>query len=454
MSFASYKAHLASSVATLAAAAGLLALTTTQAAALPAYAMQTGEACSACHVGAFGPQLTPFGREFKMQGYTMRAGDKFTAPVSAMAVFSWVNTAKDQQAPPADHYGLNNNGGLDEASLFLAGGYGKHFGSFAQVTFDGVGRGIAWDNMDLRAVEQTELYGKDLVLGLSVNNNPGIQDPFNTLAAWGFPYTDSDLMPGPDASPIMQGGLEMSVLGANAYAWWDDSVYAEAGVYWMPGHGFFQAVGQDPSDAGGILDGAAPYFRLAYNKDYGDQNWEVGVFGMFPSMYPGNIRSTGTSDHYSDYGVDGSYQFMGDGSNIYTLNTRYTHEEQNLDASYLLGNASKRNNSLDEFRIDGSYYWHNTYGATVGIFNTWGSTDPLLYADNRTFKPDSQGFIFQIDGTLFGRPNSSADSRFNMRVGLQYIAYTQFNGADSNYDGTGRSASDNNTLRIFTWMAL
>jgi hypothetical protein len=443
-----------SAIFALFACLSAVTLTTGEAKAVPAYAIQTGQACAACHVGAFGPQLTPFGREFKMQGYTMRAGDTFTAPVSAMAVFSFVHTAKDQQAPPADHYGLNDNGGLDEASLFLAGGFGNHFGSFAQVTFDGVGRSVAWDNLDLRAIQQTTLEGKDLLLGLSLNNNPGIEDAWNTLGAWGFPYTDSDLMPGPDAAPMMDGGLAQTVLGTSAYAWWDDSIYAEAALYWMPGHGFFQAVGSDPSDAGGIMDGAAPYFRLAYNKDYGDWNWEAGAFGLFPSLYPGNDRSTGKSDHYSDYGIDASYQYMGDSTDIYQVNARYTHEDQDLQATWLLGGAAKRSNSLDEFRLDGSYYWHNTIGGTVGVFATWGSKDPLLYAGDRALKPDSQGFIFQIDGTPFGQDASSADQRFNMRLGLQYIAYSSFNGSGSNYDGTGRNASDNNTLRIFAWFAL
>lgn len=454
MSVTSFKAGLRGALIAVAGAAGLVALSTGQALAIPAYAVQTGEACAACHVGAFGPQLTPFGREFKLQGYTMRAGDTFTAPVSAMAVFSFVHTAKDQQAPPADHYGLNDNGGLDEASLFLAGGFGSHFGSFAQVTFDGVGRSIAWDNLDLRAIQQTTLFGKDVVLGLDLNNNPGIQDVFNTMGPWGFPYTDSDLMPGPDAAPVTAGGFAQTVLGASAYVWWDESVYAEFGLYWMPGRDFMQAVGTDPSDAGGIMDGNAPYFRLAYNEDYGDQNWEVGLFGLFPSLYPDGDRSTGTSDHYEDIGIDASYQFMGDGSDIYQVNARYTHEHQDLAASYLLGNAMHRDNSLDEFRIDGSYYWHNAVGGTVGVFDSWGSTDPIYYGGNRTFTPDSQGFIFQIDGTPFGRDAASSDPRFNIRVGLQYVAYTRFNGADNNYDGSGRSASDNNTLRVFTWLAL
>jgi len=35
--------------------------------AIPAFAAQTGMHCSACHIGF--PQLTPYGRMFKLQGY-------------------------------------------------------------------------------------------------------------------------------------------------------------------------------------------------------------------------------------------------------------------------------------------------------------------------------------------------------------------------------------------------
>ena len=42
----------------------------------------------------------------------------------------------------------------------------------------------------------------------------------------------------------------------------------------------------------------------------------------------------------------------------------------------------------------------------------------------------------------------------NLRVGLQYIGYSKFNGASSDYDGYGRSASDNDTLFAFVWLAL
>src|SRR5947209_12189999 len=56
-------------------APAVLALITTcflprQASALPSFARQTGQKCAACHVGGAWPQLTPWGRFFKLSGYT------------------------------------------------------------------------------------------------------------------------------------------------------------------------------------------------------------------------------------------------------------------------------------------------------------------------------------------------------------------------------------------------
>src|ERR1700731_4891 len=41
--------------------------------AVPSFARQTGQPCAACHT-AF-PELTPFGRRFKLTGYTLDGGD-------------------------------------------------------------------------------------------------------------------------------------------------------------------------------------------------------------------------------------------------------------------------------------------------------------------------------------------------------------------------------------------
>lgn len=62
--------------------------------------------------------------------------------------------------------------------------------------------------------------------------------------------------------------------------------------------------------------------------------------------------------------------------------------------------------------------------------------------------------LLQIDGTPFGNEPSSLGPRFNLRVGVQYRIYAKFDGGTTNYDGLGHNASDNNTLRIFAWLAL
>ncbi len=430
--------------------AAALFLAAGRAEALPAFAVQTGQHCTACHVGGFGPQLTPLGREFKIEGYTLRSGTEFTAPVSAMAVASYLQTAKDVAFPPAPGFGNNNNVALDKLSVFLAGGDGGHFGGMAQATYFGVGDAFAWDVLDLRAVDRATVGGQDVLFGLSLNNSPGVQDAWNTLPVWGFPYTRTALAPSPGSGTVL-AGLAQTVLGVSGYAWWNSSLYTEAGFYTTPSRGFLSTVGVVSGPASSI-QGAAPYVRAAYQKNYDDQNFEVGVFGFFPSLQ-GTAVDTGRTNDYRDLGIDASYQFTGDGSDIYQVNAIYTNENQSFNASFPL-HTSNLNDTFNDFRIDGSYYWQNMIGGTVQFFNTWGSTDHLLYAGNSTFKPDSTGFVFQVDGTPFGASPSSLGTRFNIRAGLQYTVYTKFNGSSSNFNGFGRNASDNNALRLFVWLAM
>ena len=101
---------------------------------------------------------------------------------------------------------------------------------------------------------------------------------------------------------------------------------------------------------------------------------------------------------------------------------------------------------------DVAYYWRGKVGASVGVFDTFGSANPVIYADNRTNRPDSTGVTFQLDATPFG-DRAQPQRRVNVRVGLQYTIYTRFNGAGVNFDGAGTRASDENTVRAFTWFA-
>ena len=53
--------------------------------ALPVFARQTGQNCVACHAGGQFPELTPYGRLFKLTGYTI--GQR-TIPAAVMGTLT------------------------------------------------------------------------------------------------------------------------------------------------------------------------------------------------------------------------------------------------------------------------------------------------------------------------------------------------------------------------------
>ncbi len=74
-----------------------------QADAVPSYARQTGQECIACHVSF--PELTPYGRYFKLTGYTIgktafsKEGVNYV-PLAVMAQASVTNTRKNHETDP------------------------------------------------------------------------------------------------------------------------------------------------------------------------------------------------------------------------------------------------------------------------------------------------------------------------------------------------------------------
>src|SRR3978361_316818 len=60
--------------------------------AVPSFAIQTGQPCAACHIGAFGPQLTPYGRDFKLHGYTASDGKDHGLPLAFTTQSSFTRT--------------------------------------------------------------------------------------------------------------------------------------------------------------------------------------------------------------------------------------------------------------------------------------------------------------------------------------------------------------------------
>lgn len=112
--------------------------------AIPAFARQTGLACSTCHFQHF-PALNAFGRSFKSGGYTMVGGQSMIEG-DMLSVPSVLNASivlkLRYQKTNGDVNTETNKGELqfpDEAALFLGGRVGEHVGFAYEMGLAGEG---------------------------------------------------------------------------------------------------------------------------------------------------------------------------------------------------------------------------------------------------------------------------------------------------------------------------
>ena len=293
----------------------------------------------------------------------------------------------------------------------------------------------------------------NVTYGITANNNPTVQDPWNTTPAWAFPYAVSTLGNGFGPTPIIDGAFAAHVASAGAYAFINDALYLEATVYTTLSPNTQNSLGTDPFNAPGLFD-AAPYWRVAYEPHWGNHWLEVGTFGMIANVHPWVAAGTTVTatfpqtDQYTDVGFDTQYQYQGDNFWI-TLRGSYIHEFQNLNASFANGLAFNPNDTLNEARAYASlaYGNNNRIVLTGQYFSSWGSPDATLFATNANFSPNTNGWIAEIAYIPFISSQAPGWPWFNMRLGLQYTWYTEFN-------GTSVGASANNTLFLYAWFAM
>ena len=323
-----------------------------------------------------------------------------------------------------------------------------------QVTYSHTDRKVSLDQADIRYARPAKVGNTDFIWGIDFNNNPTLQDPFNSFGAFAYPYITSTLAPGLSATPLIVGGLSHQVAGISTYIFINSNIYAELGGYTSLGHGFLHDFGID--DSAGKLAGVAPYWRLAYVKDWEGQSASLGLVGMRARLHPG--RQAGPTDKYDDFGFDGTYQYIGDGKNVFSLNTAYIFETQNLDFAIFNGDTDRRRHELNQFTADASWYYKGSYGLTLGLFSTTGSLDTNLLTSapdsgSRVGRPDTDGYRLEANWVPFGDESSWGAPWANLRLGVQFTGYLKFNGAKYDYDGFGRKASDNNTTYVYTWFA-
>ena len=414
--------------------------------AVPSFARQTGFDCTVCHT-VF-PELTQTGREFKMRGYTMNNGEKskMPLPLAAMVMVDMTKSA-DKTDIPKDGKIV-----VPQVSLFYAGQITEKSGAFIQLTYNGtdlpdktdIAHHIGMDNMDIRYADSTMVAEKELVYGVTLNNNPTVSDLWNSVPAWGFPYASSAIANTPAAATTVDGGLGQAVGGVGAYALWNDLIYAELAAYRSakPGGimGVFGWKNQGLKGDAALVSGTTPYARLALQHSYGDSYIMVGGYTMRSTINPAVITNAGGPlDVYNDRAIDAEYQYT-NGNTIITATATKIWEKQTLDGSVLQGMADNLNNSLSTTRAKVSYYYDQKYGASVACFSTSGTADATKYG---TFNasPNTRGEIAELDYLPVQ----------NIKLALQYTRYDKFDGASKNYDGSGRNASDNNNLYLLGW---
>lgn len=407
--------------------------------AVPSFARQTKLDCMSCHVSW--PELTPLGRQFQLNGFTL--GEKLKLPLAEMAQLSWTSTASTR-APTTGNFAHDEDPMVQQLSLFYAGKIAEHAGIFSQATYDGVANRSTIDNVDIRYANQLKIEPGWLQYGLTLHNSPMVQDPYNTGAAWSFPFASSSVAVTPNAAPAIEG-LGQQVAGMGAYAMFRNTVYGEFTLYRTANH-FFSPLraGVDRSDAA-ALKNYNPYWRLALQHEWlgGRQSAMIGTYGLLLERFPDNTFLAGPTDRFRDIGFDAQYQYITARHRL-TGQLNFIKEQQSWNPQ----SESNRNDRLTAFRGKLTYYYRQQYGVNLGWFSVHGSADPGLYDTGAPVfgssggSPDSSGYILELDYL----------PRRDVRLVLQYTGYRKFNGARHDYDGFGRDATDNNTLYLLAWL--
>jgi hypothetical protein len=424
--------------------------------AVPSYARQTGFPCRSCHYTP--PELTPLGRQFKLNGYTITgmpmtteektsrtAGLKLlqNLPLSVFFDTSYTQTNTVQTG--------TQNGDFEfpqDVSLFVAGAWSTHVGSFVQFTYDTQDDHFGWDNTDIRYANSKNLLGKSFQYGFDLNNNPGVEDLWHTTPAFDYPFIAADHEPTPTATPLINGILAQDVAGFGGYGMWNNHLYLDVTGYRSEHLG-------NPQPNSGVgygfnIQGLAPYWRAAWQQTWGNNYLEAGTFGMYTKSTPYSVvvptESGGTvRDNYTD--VAGDFQldhtiprFHND---VVSLRGTYIHENSALNASALLGLAGFVPHHLNTILANAEYHFGDRFSGTFGWFNTTGTRDTTLYAPapitgSANGSPRNSGYILNLSWW----PTQNID------LAAQYTGYVTFNGRSINYDGSLRNASDNNTLYL------
>ncbi|MBU6994532.1 hypothetical protein [Ferrovum myxofaciens] len=423
--------------------------------AIPVFARQTGFKCVACHVGGMFPQLTSLGRMFKLTGYTMGNRPNLDGlevqndypPVAIMVQGArqyYNNSVTGQMAGHGQ--GVPSSAfDLQVVSLFAGGKITDNFGAFMQWTgqkYDNAQTGsqagygsAAIDNTEFRYADRTVTPNNDLVLGAYINNRAMMSDVWNNFGAWEsgwINYFNGGNAQAP-TTYMMGESSQHAAVGVGGYFFKDKTWYGELAVYKSPTHGPFSVLTAGATSVGNAgvtsLLEPSPYFRFAYNKEWGASSFEAGLHGMMSYVYgtplfgTSNSQPGGPVSAYHDVGLDAQYQYVLD-PHYFAAHARVTRELMNNTPGVANWQGVIANNATDnltETYMDATYVYEAKYGAQLSYASATGSNDAGLYAMTTAGSPDWKSWTPNI----FWQPYQ------NLRIGYMYTFYTQMGGVNS-----------------------
>lgn len=429
----------------------------TDALAVPSMARQTGYQCSKCHTGF--PELTNFGRKFKLGGYAMTS-DKWSdlsslmerLPISGGVQVSRTST-NDLTAGGTTRadFPKDRKAVAQTAALYYGGRITANSGALVQYNYEGIEQKWGMEMFDVRWAKQMEFAGKETIFGITLNNNPTVSDIYNSTPAWGFPHTETAAEQMPFASQIDMT-LASKVGGISVYGWWNDLVYAELASYRTARTGAFRPLGwgqewNEEELEGSVVKGNAPYWRLALQQQWGPHTVEVGTYGMIAKVWQDiNDRSLGTN-RYRDIAYDARYQYL-QGDHSASASTTFIKEKKDWSGAALAaGETSNASDTLKTLRVDFHYYFQRKWGGGLQYFRTTGNNNAIAYdtgddlTESANGSPNARGWI----------PELNYFPVQNVKLALRYTKFQQFSGASTNYNGNGRNASDNDTIYLLGW---
>jgi len=232
------------------------------------------------------------------------------------------------------------------------------------------------DNTDIRFVNITKLSGKELVYGLDLNNNPTVEDLWNSTPAWGYPWVASDFAPTPGTSPILMVvwrrtlpesertpcGTAISILTQR---------FTARNMWAVPSR-IQELLLQNN------IRGVAPYWRAAWQQSTATTQFEVGTYGIHMQSTPNAI--VGLENEFTDFAFDTQIDRTLFRKDVLSFRGTYIHENSDLLAAFVAGAAAQRLHHLNTVMANAEYHFGNRVSGTFGWFNTSGTPDPLLFA--------------------------------------------------------------------------